>query len=280
MPRKNTSFNADDIIQLYNSGESITKIANLFGCSSKPVRRILRENNIPIKNPTAKKVLPVDEIIRLYNSGTSVNALAKQFKVSRTVIMHRLKQANVVIRGQTEANQIMMAARTPEENARNVRAAHDAVRGKRRSHEELCQRALTREQTFNSFVSSYEREIAQELSKRNIEFIPQKAVDKYNIDFAIFDNVAFEIYGGGWHSSGRAAARFTKRSKELFNRGYTIVICWIDSVHKFSPSAIVDYLVALNEILCSDPTSRCKHYVIRGNGQLSTIGCKDLDYVT
>lgn len=277
MPRKRKNINPDNVIKLYQSGKSIKELYKLYNCRSTVISDIL--NKAGIKTNT-RLDLPTDEIVALYTDGMSVNALAGKFGVSRNVIDRRLKEAGIVIRNNAEANRLMMSKRTTEENARNVEAAHDAVRGKRRPHEKLCNRARTVERNFSGFSSTYERAIADEFSKRGIKFIPQKAVDKYNVDFAVFDNIAFEVYGGGWHSTGRAKARFSERSKKLFDCGYTIVICWVAGGCAFIPSAIVDYLISLNEKLCSDPSARGQHYVIRCDGEASSIGCTNLNYIT
>lgn len=280
MAGKKSSINPDDVIKLYNSGKSVAEITNIFGCTRKPVVRILNEAGIPIRQPNARKELPMDEIIALYISGNSVNEIARRFSVAKTVIKRRLLDAGVVMRSSAEANQLMMCNRTREENVSNVQAAHNAIRGKTYTHKELCQRAISRERTFTQFRSPYERQIAEELTNRGVKFIPQKAVDKYNIDFAIFDSIALEVFGGGWHAYGRHGARFEERSKKLFNSGYTIVMCWVGFNYEFIPSAIVDYLISLNKILGSNPSTRCKHYMIRGDAQSSAIGSSELNYLT
>ena len=76
MAGKKASINANDVIELYNSGKSVAKIANIFGCTRKPIVRILNEVGISIRQPNARKELPLDEIITLYNSGSSVNEIA------------------------------------------------------------------------------------------------------------------------------------------------------------------------------------------------------------
>ncbi|WP_420805188.1 helix-turn-helix domain-containing protein [Bavariicoccus seileri] len=276
---KNLDIN--DIITRYNSGQSITQIANVFNVSRKPITKIIKENGISIRNPNAKKSIPVRKIISLYESGMSVNALAKKFGVSRTVIKRRLEQSSVVMRGQTLANQIMMAKRTKQENIRNSSAAHDAIRGKPKSRQTLLKKANT-VQKRALFRSRDEILISDELSKRGIPFVPQKAIDIYNIDIAVFDNIALEVYGGGWHGTGRHKSRFEKRSKKIFDSGFTIVVCWTGdkSGREFLPSRIVDYLVALNNILRSDPTSRCKHYVIGSDANPIGLGSSNLNYIT
>ena len=270
-----------NIIKFYQSGESTKKIGKIFRTGDKPISRILRENGVILRPPGVKRCdIDTDQIIALYTSGKSVNFIAKHFGVDRGTIQRRLKKSRIIIRGQAEANQLSMSQRSRDENVRNTKAAHDAVRGKPRAHEELCKRAITRQKSFTAYGSPYEQDIADEFSRRQIQFTPQLAVDKYNIDFAIFDNIAFEVFGGNWHAKGRHRARFDERSKKLFSSGYTIVICWIGFNHRFSPSGIADYLVSLSEILRSDPSTRSKHYVIGGDGKPCSVGSSNLNYIT
>lgn len=228
--------------------------------------------------PSKITTLNTNDIVNLYNAGESVNALSKRFGVSRTVINRRLKESGVVIRGRAEANKLTATKRTPEEKRRYVQAAHDAITGKPQSYETLCKRAATVQRHFSGFSSPYEADVAEHLTLAGVEFVPQLAVDCYNLDFGISGNIALEIFGGGWHSSGRHADRFNKRSKHLFDRGYTIVICWITLKERFDPAAIANYIVSLQNVLRSDPTARCKHYVIGADGKPSTVGQNKLKY--
>ena len=69
MAGKKASINPDDIIKLYNTGKSVTEITNIFGCTRKPIIRILGEAGISIRQPNARKELPLDDIVSLYTSG-------------------------------------------------------------------------------------------------------------------------------------------------------------------------------------------------------------------
>ena len=182
--------------------------------------------------PKERIVLDTNKIIKLYNSGKSINELANIFNVSRPTITRRLKNSGIVVRGQTEANQLMMSKRTIEENLHNVRAAHNAVRGKPRPREQKLKTAISRQANFTGYRSPYERDIANELIKRNIEFVPQFAIDIYNIDFAIGDNIAFEVAGT---LTGDTAPDSTREAKSFSIVG-TPSLCaglglTIDSLH-------------------------------------------------
>lgn len=280
MTRIMSSSDINNIVNLYQSGVVSKEIAEKYRITQRKVADILRREGVPLS--PVQTSIDIPHIISLYNSGVSENAIAKEIGVSRSVVRNRLIKSGVVIRSQTEANQLMMSKRTSEENSRNVKSAHDAVRGKPKTHEELCKRSITRQNSFDVFESVYEEDIANALTEKGVEFIPQLAIDKYNIDFGIENDIALEIYGGGWHANGRAAVRFDERSEELFRRGYTIVVCWIGTSfnRRFIPSSIADYLVALSEKLSSDPSARCKHYVIGSDGKPSPVGQNRLNYIS
>src|SRR6218665_3340987 len=116
------------------------------------------------------------DIIKSYNAGEGINSIHKRTGYGRKVIARALSESGVVLRSNTEANRLLAAARTPEQRREYSAAAHAAIRGKRYSPEELCKRAASRERSFRAFTSEYERLIAEELTERGIDFIPQKAV--------------------------------------------------------------------------------------------------------
>lgn len=280
MTRIISSLDINNIVNLYQSGVVSKEIAEKYRITQRKVADIIRREGVPLS--PVRTTIDIPRIISLYTSGVSENAIAKEIGVSRSVVRNRLIKSGVVIRSNSEASQLVMSKRTAEERSRNVKAAHDAVRGKSKTHKELCKRSIAKQNAFVDFTSVYEQDIANALTEKGIEFIPQLAIDKYNVDFGIGNNIALEIYGGGWHASGRAAARFDERSEKLFRCGYTIVICWIGTSfnRRFIPSTIADYLITLSEKLSSDPSARCKHYVIGSDGKPSAIGQKRLNYIS
>ena len=192
-------------------------------------------------------------------------AIADKLGVNRGSIRRRLLQAGVVCRGRSESMYVRMSRLTPEERQALTRAAHDAVRGKKRSSEDLVKRAKSREWGIPN-LPGYERDIFEEFVRRDIDFIPQKAVGKYNLDFLVFGRIAFEVFGGGWHFYGAHAQRFRSRDKFIRDSGYIPVYCVVMR-EGLDAGAVCDYLVSLFEILSSDPASTSEQYVIRGDGQ-------------
>jgi len=273
----------------------ISKILNIGGGI---IGARFKELNIPIRKNTfyksleainATRIIKADTIINMLDSASIIDRylkgegaakIARSLNIKEINIVRCLQKSGIVMRTVPEANKLMMSKRTKEENIKNTRKAQDAVRGKTYTHEEKCYRAICLENIgmSNVNVSAYEILVAKELTKRGIKFISQKAIDCYNVDFCIFDNIVLEIFGGGWHSSKSNSIGFSKRSKKIFDSGYTIVICWV--IKDFIPSTIVDYVISLNQILCSNPTASSKHYVIGSNGKTSITGSKNLKYIT
>ena len=85
--------------------------------------------------------------------------------------------------------------------AAKTKAAHDAVRGTKRTIEALEKRALGKERKLPK-MSRWETWFAEWLTSQGIEFTFNKAFGKYNFDFAIGGSIAVELYGGAFHADG------------------------------------------------------------------------------
>ena len=214
-----------------------------------------------------------DDIINLYKKGTSENKISTMCGRSRRYVRRILSDAGVPIRGVKDANALYVLSLSAKEKAYKASFAQSAVRGKKRSHKELLERARTRENNPVFNVSRYEIDIAEEMLKRKIKFIPQKQFDIYNVDFYIENKVVLEVFGGGWHgSSDRHIDNFKRKSHHLFDLDIPIVVCW--SAQVFDVTKVVD---RIEEILNSNLD--VKHYVMRGNGNKSIMGHKTLEYI-
>jgi very-short-patch-repair endonuclease len=221
----------------------------------------------------------INNIIDRYNAGESEQSIAKSYQVSRAVIRRRLLQSEVVIRNIKEANKLFSSQLTPAQKRAKTVKAHDAIRGKRQSEQHRAKIARFYETTRGGNVSVSENQIEEALQKRGVDVTPQKAIGRYNIDLALnVNSIALEIFGGGWHGYGRHATRFNERSEYLFDRGWTLIVVWVDLRRGFDPIVIADYAISLSEVLSHDPTARCKHYVIRGDGKPTTFGSNNINY--
>lgn len=215
-----------------------------------------------------KHDLDISELSRDYLTGASINQLSKKHECSRRTIERRLIAHGVVLRSISEANKRHSDSLSEEEKKRKTEAAHIAARGLKHDIKSLESRALSREK--NPTLSKYEIMLCEELKSRGVNFIPQKAYSKYNVDFALLDHkIIIEIFGG-WHDSEKAIKSFENKSELLFNDGWDIVVCWSAGV--FDPKRVCDYAVNL------DTGNKGRHYVIRGNARPSKIGLNKINF--
>lgn len=163
------------------------------------------------------------------------------------------------------------------DSAYKTRAAHNAVRGSKRTIEDLEKRALGKEKTPPK-MSRWEALFADWLTSQGIDFTFSKAFGKYNFDFAVGDSVAVELYGGAFHADGRAAARLNDRMSYILNRGWNIYIIWCLSKEKtIFPSCFDDFILFLQHTR-SNKAFRGQYRVIWSDGDSIAMGSFERDY--
>lgn len=219
-----------------------------------------------------KKEINIPELIRLYNDGESELALSKFYYCSRRAIRNRLLSSGTTVRSRSEAN-VESAKRIPVDLRRlRVEAANNAARGKIQSDEHRMKIAMHYESYPECRQSKYEREFQSFLIRNNIEFVPQKAFNRYNVDFAFEkERIAVELFGGIWHGSDRHVDKFNRKSKLLFSMGWSIVVVWCRG--GLAPDKITNYIDTI------DKNAPPRHYVISGYAKQSRIGNKKIDYL-
>lgn len=281
MPTKNTSVDFDNLIKLYLKGEGIEKLARNFHISTNRIKSVFIERGVKLRSikerhaivgkkcaafNIANDPLPSDVIVKRYIAGESENALAKAYGVSRTMIRTRLIRSGITIRSYSAANLLKASQMTPEERKANSAAAHAAVKGMKHTWEQLCCRAQSREGTQGN-RSEAELLLERWLIERGIPVIPQKAVGKYNVDLGAFP-VAVEVFGGGWHFYKDHVERFNY----LFDRGWHIVIVYVNGRLSVLTPGAADYIVSFFQQATSNPTAPREYRVIWGEGKLYAAG--------
>lgn len=209
----------------------------------------------------------LDDLIKAYLAGVSEKELARRAGVSRSVIRRRLLARGIEPRGRSAATAAVMASLSEAGRQARTAPAHDAARGRKASFEELCAKAAAREITKSGSVP-LEGQLLRWLERR-IEFgTMQKAVGPYNVDVALEETrIAVEVFGGRWHASGRHAARHLERCEYLFDRGWSVVVIWVDARRRPFGVGAVDYIVALSQRHRTNPPSRPEYHVIFGDGE-------------
>jgi hypothetical protein len=264
----------DQFVADYVGGDSACSIADHYGFDAGTVTRRLRSRGVLV-SPTPNRIdLPVDEIASRYRSGETELSLANAFGVSRNVVARRLQEAGIERRGVAEMNRINMARRTPEERQRNAMASHEAIRGSKRTVEDLSRRALAHERHPTN-VGCDEIVLAKMLADRGVTTVPQKAIGPYNCDLAAFP-VAVEVFGGNFHFYGRHWARMPKRLRYLFDSGWHVLMVHVTKPWPLDEGAAY-YIAAYVEACRRHPTGGREYRMIRGTGQLAAIGRGDDD---
>lgn len=258
----NQSF-IDNAIKLSKSGMSIDKIAKHFGVNRKTVRRafLLADFKSECRNASYHKPdnLTVEEIVDRYRNGESVLQLSKLSGLSRFIINSYISKAGVGIRNSSEASFVKNSRMTKEERLNQAKAAHDAVRGKKRTKDELIRRAITRGDT----PSIYHIGIGEELLTKTFrslgaDVIEQKPVDKYIIDL-IVNGVAVEVK----HSQigGTIKSKRLEKTKYLLNAGFPVI--WLISDGDDDIIANAEYMLSCINIASTDPSKFSKYWVMR-----------------
>lgn len=279
MPTKPNSFDADDIVRRYVAGTSQMELRKTFGVSDLRIRKCLEAAGVHIRTNAEARIglerVTVDAkaIVSRYLAGESEKALAEAFNTSRPTIRKRLVDAGVTPRNRSEGMYTRMAQTTQEERQRLSAAAHDAVRGSKRTRESVVEAARRREGRINGSVSPAELLLADMLHERGVEVIHQKAVGPYNVDLAA-GSVAVEVLGGGWHRSKRHGERL----RYLLDSGWDVIYIWDDGAKGFplGPGA-AEYVISHLEFREGDPSTPRGYGVIRGTGEVLAGGRVDRD---
>ena len=88
-----------EIVRLYKEEKiSAEKIGEIIGCSEFPIRRFLREDNIPMRK-SKTSVVSTDEINRLYKTGIDSVQIAKKFGLTPSAISVRIDRNIIRKRG-------------------------------------------------------------------------------------------------------------------------------------------------------------------------------------
>ncbi len=279
MPRKVDPAKIAHGAHLYASGKTFKEAAAEVCMDPESLRLILRRAGVVARPRSTqpawnRKPVPKD-VARRYLEGQSEKGLGAEYGVSRAVIKRWLGELGVERRGPSEAAGVFLAQTTAEYRAAKADAAHAATRGVQMSEEHAAKIALGRERSgYGGRTSPGADRLSEMLTEAGIEHIREKAVGRYNLDFALSAHpVAVEVLGGNWHSSKSIHAVRTPR---ILNAGWNILFVWDTTKYRLCPRA-TDYLIAWAERLRVNPPQVCEYRVIRGDGQLAAVGKADDD---
>ena len=207
--------------------KTVAMIKVELGVTQACVLAWLHKFGIPL--PSTRKLLrhlsdqQLKELLnhKIWVENRSIEALERELKVSTTTLFDWCLKLGIPTRSGSEANLVRFANSTTEERAAVTAKAHAAVRGLKRSKEDLEKRAQGKEYAP---MSKWELWFAKWLLGANITgFKHNYALSIYNVDFAFPEHkIAIEIDGGGWHSSERKKLQDVNKETYLTEQGWTL----------------------------------------------------------
>lgn len=191
---------AKEIYDFYSQGNSLKDCEKKFNIYRDKISLELRRHGFNlrfracgIKPKNIKNYLPEREICNLYMGGESENSIAKIYSVSRNVIRRILNEGKIEIRGRSEAELTKWSKMNLEQRKNQVKKAHESTVGIERTDEQKRKVAISREKNTPAwYIGCGEPEFRSWLDMNNINYLYQKAIEFYNIDFLI-DKVAIEL---------------------------------------------------------------------------------------
>lgn len=275
MTCKTDPVKLDDAVQLYLSTKSPKQVQTKFGISRSVLYRELRSRGI--ETPGTRIALDLPELRRLYvDERVSELEIANRYGIGRIVVRRRLVELGIQPRSSKEAQEIRMSRTTAEERLELTAAAHEAVRGSKRTWESRCKLSADRERRPHTTPrSSGEEKVGRWLNELGLDPTPQKAIGAYNLDFAI-GSVAVEVLGGTWHAHKPI---HRSRTPYILNQGWSLVFIW-DCRGSRLTRGCANYVASLVEESRRNPSLVGEYRVIRGNGELLARGRVEDDSFT
>lgn len=285
MTHKAPRLHVDDAIRLYETGSTTTELQERFGAG---IYFHLRKAGVLRSQCDARRLAGRQrrdairsDVVNRFDAGQSVKAIAVALNIQRSTVSLCLADAGISPRNRSEAMLQRMANTPPDERERLTRRAHDAVRGMKRTPEEMAQRAVTKQAT-GSKIGRGERELAEMLKARGVHAHMQYAFGPYNIDI-MCGLIAVEVHSQVGYPHAKPAVR--KRIEYLLDAGLNVVyvLCARQSrgrhVLTAPDAAAADDIAAFFQRTQSDPTVRRQYRVIRRTGELVATCCGDLDKI-
>lgn len=224
-----------------------------------------------------RRAIDLDDLRRRYEAGASVKQLAKHFGCSRGPIVNRLKDMGITPRTRSESMFVRMANTSFEERQQLVKNANIAARKRVHTEEEKIKRALRVYET-KANISTYEIDVMGEIMLNGVIVESQFPVGPYNLDIALVEcSLAMEIHGGGFHTSGRHAARRPQRLEYLFSRGWSLIEVWNVNAFTWNPTAVAENFIAIGQLMRRNPPPQSRHWMILGNAEPAPV-CRSYGY--
>ena len=277
MPRPSiyTPAYLDNAHRLYLAGKSWRQIAEEIGGYPDIIAAKLRDRlggHRPYRPACNAKPLDWENVIARFVAGESVLSLARACGCQRKTISDGLIRRGIRPRNRSEGMFTRMARTPRAERLRLTERAHAAVRGSRKTREQLIRRALVKGRR----IGHGEKDFAKLLRDRGFRVEEQAAIDTYNVDLLLNETVVVELRCEAIDPMRRPHQR--KRIEHLCERGFAVVYILFRRVDTLLGQA-EDLIADLHEV-DGDPSSRGQHRVIRCGAERFARGRDDLGQFT
>lgn len=288
MPRPRKNIDPDYCVKEYLSGRSIQDIARQLKVSATRVKGELVDAGVGLRTRSEISAATMQQrkaitknmegaVVRDYAEGMSCLAVAKKYGVQRSAVAKTLSEHGVHVRNGSEASKLRMSKLSPGERSALASAAHDAIRGTKKSFATKVRNAIAK-QAAQSGASWIEEMVCSDLKSCLIHPIPQLAIGPYNCDLACHP-VAVEIFGGHWHFSGRHLSRAHERIKYLGNAGWHVLMLIVNESSTPAYRYTIktgDYIVSYIQEARANPSSPREYRVVNCCGETLAAGrCND-----
>ena len=154
----------------------------------------------------------------------TILGMSKYLKLARSTIETALKRHNIQKRKYDQSSYLReWYKRNPGAGAILAEYAHRAVKGSRRSDEDLIKRALSVQEQAK--LSKLEKYVLDYFNNCGLSPVPLYAVYKFNIDLAFPEHkLAVEIHGGNFHTTPRKIKQDKAKEEYLKSIGWDIVV--------------------------------------------------------
>lgn len=277
MPRPQPHIDIDDLVRLYEEGATIGELRKRFGCRDRFIVAELRKLGLPTDR--RRKQLDNEEIVRLYEGGMTKKGIAELLGVGAMTISKRLEEHGIMTESRSNAMRTRLSRMTAEQRQDLSRAAHEAVRGMKRSHEDLCRRAASKAAAGKP-GSIEEARLGEMLRARGISVSHQACIDKYNIDLLVEGAIAVEV--SGRPKKGMNAERIPKRVEHILDSGLAMLLVWSNTRWFPITEDVAEYAISLLDLVRRDPSALGKYWVVWGDGKVMAEACPysdDLPFV-
>ena len=266
-----------NIVKLYESGATVKNLALQFNTSNSVILRLLREYGAKIRPSASKRrvYLPSEEVIELFNSGIGVVGIAKLFNCAPGPVYATLRDAGIESRNRSEQQLARMARTSKEERIRLTEAAHNAMRGRKWTEDELSARSCS--EKIREFRGKAARDtedfVYDNLIQRGITGVRQYPIGRYSCDIFV-DPVAVEVIGksfGRFLGDGKPANRI----KYILNSGFHVIYQVVTEEFPCN----FDYLIALIKQFSCDPSPLRQYRMIWCAGDAESGGSSNDDNI-